>query len=168
MYLNMLQKANSLLYRHHISEYPVPIHIMESIVQQHEINIVCLKNWFNSMIIGDELLIGTYEFSSEYRYKLMHELSHYLCHEGNCFIKDSIQNLKNEKQADALSAYFLMPVYVFEKHLEYTYNDYELCEIFGVPIELLLFRKYLTTRLLENNTYDFMITALSCVKHNII
>ena len=73
---------------------------------------------------------------------------------SNHFRNDYSINAKNEAQANAFAAYFLMPVYVFEEAMTYTENDYELAEEFGVTAQFVKYRKKLTEGLLLDGYFN--------------
>ncbi len=75
-------------------------------------------------------------------------------------MKNKIVVDKQEQQAEAFAAYFLMPVYVFEEALKYCSNDYELAEEFGVMVEFVQFRKKLTEALIHDGYFDEQFTEL--------
>nr|WP_257789825.1 ImmA/IrrE family metallo-endopeptidase [Thermoanaerobacterium thermosaccharolyticum] len=67
---------------------------------------------------------------------------------------------KYEMEAQAFAAYFLMPIGIFEKHLELEENDYELSQDFGVTLELVKFRKDLTKALIDSGEYNLLVYSL--------
>nr|WP_237268873.1 ImmA/IrrE family metallo-endopeptidase [Thermoanaerobacterium thermosaccharolyticum] len=67
---------------------------------------------------------------------------------------------KYEMEAQAFAAYFLMPIGIFEKHLELEKNDYELSHDFGVTLELVKFRKDLTKALIDSGEYNLSVYSL--------
>ena len=44
MYYNILEKAVYLITEYQIFEYPIPVHIIEQLISDHNIKIVILKN----------------------------------------------------------------------------------------------------------------------------
>ncbi len=60
---------------------------------------------------------------------------------------------KNESQASAFTAYFLMPVGLFESYLACGENDYTLAKLFGVKQELIETRKLLSCGLIESGIF---------------
>ncbi|HCX64169.1 MAG TPA: hypothetical protein DHN33_03035 [Eubacteriaceae bacterium] len=83
------------------------------------------------------------------RENMVHELCHTQYHVHNHFTSDKVIIAKNEAQAKAFAAYFLMPVYIFEEALKYCENEEELAEEFGVTFAFMRYRKMLTQSLLQ-------------------
>jgi Zn-dependent peptidase ImmA (M78 family) len=67
---------------------------------------------------------------------------------------------KQEMQANAFAAYFLMPVYVFEESLKLGRSDYDLAEEFGVTVNFVRFRKELTEALIHGGYFDEMLEQI--------
>ena len=61
---------------------------------------------------------------------------------------------KNESQAGAFTAYFLMPVGLFESYLACGENNYTLAELFGVKQSLFETRKLLSGGLIESGIFN--------------
>jgi len=156
MYLLMAQKANALLNKYNINEFPVPVYIIEQIITNEKYKIQVLKHLkTTAAIIGNNVLVGNVP-DSKYREYLVHESCHIQYHTGNQTNKNKWQVAKEEAQAKAFAAYFLMPLGVFEKAMKECECDYCLSEEFGVDIGLVRFRKHLTQELLENGYYDIL------------
>lgn len=79
-------------------------------------------------------------------------------------MKNRIIVKKQEKQAEAFAAYFLMPVYIFEEALKYCSSDHELAEEFGVTVTFIRFRKQLTEALINDGYFDEGLTDLYCTE----
>jgi len=157
MYINMAEKANNLLCKYKIRQFPIPIEIIEHIIISEGISIEITKYLKKGMYheeAGSKVIfIGQALENRRCREYLIHETAH-MYHYGNAALMDPIQVEKNEGQAQAFAAYFLMPIGVFEYYLEREENDYALSEIFGVTQELVVFRKGLTAALVEGNEYE--------------
>lgn len=143
MYYRMLNKAIYLLTEYQIFDYPISKDVIEQIIEDNSLKHIVLNNLSTSCCIDDTVLTPELD-NKEYRETIMHELGHACNHTGNALHKHKLVLSKEEKQANAFAAYFLMPVYVFEELLNLGYNDYELAEEFGVNIEFVRFRKELT------------------------
>ena len=152
MYLRMLQRANFLLIEYSIFDFPIPLHIIDQIIHDLNIKIAIRKYLTSSISYSDEIVIGIYE-APQYREELLHETCHICYHCGNKFDSDKYVIAKNEAQAQAFAAYFLMPVYIFESDLRQGLNDYELSENFGVCLKFVRYRKTLTEALLSINYF---------------
>lgn len=159
MYIRIAQKANALLYQYKIKEFPIPYYIIEQIFEDQNIKIVLRNNLKFAAVIGDELLIRKCS-GSDYRHMLSHEYLHVNEHVGNYFTKDRTVIAKDEAQANAFAAYFLMPVGMFEESLKHSANDFELAEEYGVTIELVQLRKELTKALLESGQLYLLKKAI--------
>ncbi|WP_026478257.1 ImmA/IrrE family metallo-endopeptidase [Alkaliphilus transvaalensis] len=155
MYIRLAQKANAILYKYKIKQFPIPLEVLESLLEDEDIKIIIRKNLNHSCVIGNNLLIGKCE-NSHKRYELSHEYLHVMEHTGNYFTKDQRTIGKDEAQAHAFAAYLLMPVGMFEESLKYASNDYQLAEEYGVTLDLVSYRKELTKSLLENNQYHLL------------
>lgn len=153
----MLKKATTLLEKYHISEFPIPVDLIEGVIYHEKIKIKItkyLKKGFyyeesNSKIIylGDKINCSCHQ-----REYLLHETAHkYHC--GNTAFLPSSAVDKNEGQAQAFAAYFLMPFGLFETYLARGENDYNLSERFGVTQELVRYRKKLLKSILESGYY---------------
>ncbi|WP_422444289.1 ImmA/IrrE family metallo-endopeptidase [Thermoanaerobacterium sp. DL9XJH110] len=161
MYLNMAEKANQLLQKYQVKDFPVPTDIIEQIIYSEGISIEITKYLKKSLYHEDNgskvIFIGHALKNSLYREYLLHETAHRY-HYGNTALQDPIIVEKNEGQAKAFAAYFLMPIGVFESYLAKGESDYSLSQIFGVTQELVEFRKELSKSLIEGN---IAITELS-------
>lgn len=153
MYYRMLDKAIYLLTEYHIFDYPISKDTINMIIQDINFNHVMIENLSTSCCIEDTILTPKLDLK-DYRETLLHELGHAYNHAGNSLHKNKLILCKEEKQADAFAAYFLMPVYVFEELLKLEYNDFELAEEFGVNIEFVKFRKELTEALINDGYFE--------------
>lgn len=144
----MLEKSIYLLTEYQIFEFPIPIYIIDQIIRDQNIKITILKNLNRTCLIDNEIITCNYSCCHDYRTSIVHEAGHAFYHSSNYFNNDYFVNSKNEAQANAFAAYFLMPIYVFEEAMKYTENDFELSEEFGVTVEFVQFRKKLTESLL--------------------
>lgn len=153
MYYNMLNKAIYLLTEYQIFEYPIDKDTIEHIILDNHLKMVTLKNLSSTICINDVVLVPKTQ-NNAFRESVVHELGHTLCHYGNSLLKNKIVVNKQEKQAEAFAAYFLMPVYVFEEALKYCSNDFELAEEFGVTVKFVEFRKKLTEALINDGYFD--------------
>lgn len=156
MYLNMAVKANQLLRKYKVKVFPVPTDIIEQIIYNEGISIEITKYLKKGLYYENGrkkvIYIGHALKNKIYRECLMHETAH-IFHHGNTALMDPILIDKNEGQAHAFAAYFLMPVGVFEQYLAQGENDYSLAEIFGVTQELVEYRKELSKSLIESGEY---------------
>lgn len=146
MYYTMLNKAIYLLTEYQIFDYPISKDTIDQIIFDNNLKHVVLSNLSTSCCIGDTVLTPMLE-NTDYRETMLHELGHASSHAGNALLKNKFILSKEEKQAQAFAAYFLMPVYVFEELLKLGYNDFELAEEFGVNVEFVRFRKELSEAL---------------------
>lgn len=153
MYYRMLNKAIYLLTEYQIFDYPISKDIIEQIIYDNNLKHVVLNNMSTSCCIGDTILTPKLD-NTDYRETLLHELGHVSSHVGNALLKNKLVLSKEEKQAQAFAAYFLMPVHVFEELLKLGYNDYELAEEFGVDVEFVRFRKELTEGLKHDRYFE--------------
>lgn len=153
MHLLMAEKAKQFLQKYQVKEFPVPLDVIEHIICSEGIDIRIMKYLSRAVFIDDTIYIGQALDSSCRRELLVHEAGH-IYHSGNVSLLDPLTINKNEAQAQAFAAYFLMPVGIFEKHLARGETDYALCEIFGVKQELVLLRKKLSRALLEGDCYN--------------
>lgn len=153
MYYNMLKKAIYLLTEYQIFEYPVDKDTINQIVADENLKLVTLKNLSMTICINDEILLPKTQ-NIAFRESVVHEIGHAICHYGNSLLKNRIIVNKQEKQAEAFAAYFLMPVYVFEEAMKYCSNDYELAEEFGVNVNFVRFRKKLTESLINDGYFN--------------
>jgi len=149
----MLNRANFLLTEYKIFSFPIPLHTIDQIIDDFNIKVVIRKYLTSSVSYDDEIAIGIYE-SPQYREDLLHETCHICYHNANRFNSDDYIIAKNESQAQAFAAYFLMPVYIFENDLKQGLSDYELSENFGVSIEFVRYRKTLTEALINTNYFE--------------
>jgi len=149
----MLNKAIYLLTEYQIFEYPIDKDTIEQIILDSHLKLVTLKNLFSTVCINDVILTPKTQ-NNAFRENVIHEVGHSYCHSGNSLMKSKIVVDKQEQQAEAFAAYFLMPVYVFEEALKYCSNDYELAEEFGVTVKFVQFRKRLTESLMNDGYFD--------------
>ncbi|MFZ7119477.1 MAG: ImmA/IrrE family metallo-endopeptidase [Eubacteriaceae bacterium] len=163
MFLRILQRANYLLTEYKIFDFPVPLDTIDQIIEDMNIKIVIKKNLKSSMHLDGELTIGEYD-PEQYREDIVHEVCHITQHATNTFNCDNVVVAKNESQAQAFAAYFLMPVFIFETDLAQGCNDYELSENFGVNIEFVQFRKTLTESLMHIGYFDRIYNNIKVIK----
>ncbi len=152
MYLLMAEKANQLLHKYQVKEFPVPLDVIEHIFYNEGISIEITKYLTRALFFDNVIYIGQALENSCRREYLVHETAH-MYHCGNTVLLDPITVDKNEAQARAFAAYFLMPVGVFEAYLARGETDYALGEAFGVKQELVNFRKMLSKALMESKNY---------------
>lgn len=160
MYYNMLNKAIYLLTEYQIFYYPIDKDTIEQVITDKNLKIITLKNLSSTICVDDTILMPKTQ-NNAFRECVVHELGHAICHCGNSLLKEKAVVNKQEMQANAFAAYFLMPVYVFEEALKYCSNDYELAEEFGVTPEFVQFRKKLTEALLYDGYFDESVTELN-------
>lgn len=153
MYLLMAEKANQLLHKYQVKEFPVPLDVIEHIIYSEGIDIQITKYLNRAVFYDNVIYIGTRLENNCLREYLVHEAAH-MYHAGNTALLDPFTVDKNEGQARAFAAYFLMPVGVFEMYLAHGKNDYILSEIFGVNQELVGYRKALSLSLMESLNYE--------------
>jgi Zn-dependent peptidase ImmA (M78 family) len=161
MYLLMAEKANQLLHKYQVKEFPVPLDVIEHIIYNEGISIQITKYLTRALFCDNVIYIGQALENSCRREYLVHETAH-MYHAGNTALLDPITVDKNEAQAKAFAAYFLMPVGVFEAHLAKGENDYALEEAFGVKQELIQYRKLLSKALLESGNYEHYVYNFFC------
>ena len=161
MYYNMLNKAIYLLTEYQIFDYPIDKDTIEQIILDNHLKLVVLKNLCSTVCINDTILLPKTQ-NNAFRESVVHEIGHTLYHYGNSLLKNKIIVNKQEKQANAFAAYFLMPVYVFEEALKYCSNDYELAEEFGVTINFVKFRKELPESLINDGYFDEQLEQIAC------
>lgn len=143
----MLQRANYLITEYEIFDFPVPIETIEAVIYDHQIKLQIIHNLKTGCLIADQLLIPEGS-SSEKRENILHEYCHSQYHVHNHFSSDKVLIARNEAQAKAFAAYFLMPVYIFEESLKYCHSTQELAEEYGVMHSFIQYRKMLTQNLL--------------------
>lgn len=153
MYYNMLNKAIYLLTEYQIFDYPIDKDTIEQIILDNHLRLVVLKNLCSTVCINDTILMPKTQ-NNAFRESIVHEIGHTLYHYGNSLLKNKIVVNKQEKQAEAFAAYFLMPVYVFEEAMKYCSNDFELAEEFGVTVNFVKIRKVLTESLINDGYFD--------------
>lgn len=149
--------ATDLLDRYGIKNVPVPL---EPLLKD---NRIVVTNWsFSPPYIGMSGC-GKYKnfvavqrgLSCESRRRVIgHEGAHVVLHAGNHFymVKDSLQRIlvdKQELQAEAFAAYYLIPEWELER-VQYLRLD-ELADHFLVPEDLVKFRLYLKRQLKSNS-----------------
>ena len=150
----MLEKAIHLITEYQVFDFPIPVHIIKQIISDHDIKIYIFKNLSNNCLLNGSIVSCNCPYCSEYRCSIVHEACHIMYQSSNHFRNDYSINAKNEAQANAFAAYFLMPVYVFEEAMTYTENDYELAEEFGVTAQFVKYRKKLTEGLLLDGYFN--------------
>ncbi|NLK53067.1 MAG: ImmA/IrrE family metallo-endopeptidase [Syntrophomonadaceae bacterium] len=153
MYLLMAEKATQLLRKYQVKEFPIPLDVIEHILLSEGIDIQIAKYLNRAVFCDNTIYIGQALDNSCRREYLVHEAGH-VYHAGNTALLDSFTMDKNEAQAQAFAAYFLMPIGVFEAHLARGETDYALGEIFGVKQELVAYRKELSKALAEGGCYN--------------
>lgn len=167
MYLNMAEKANQLLEKYQVKDFPVSIDVIEQIICNEGIDIEITKYLKKGLYHEDGgskvIYIGQALENNLYRECLLHEAAH-MYHYGNTALQDPIIFDKNEAQAKAFAAYFLMPIGIFEQYLARGENNYSLSEIFGVTQELVQYRKELSKSLIEGGAYSRL--CLNFFNHN--
>ena len=149
MYLLMAEKANQLLQKYQVKDFPIPLEIIEHIIYSEGIAIQITKYLNRALLYDNVIYIGQALDSFCCRECLVHEAGH-TYHAGNTALLNSATNGKNEGQAQAFAAYFLMPIGIFEAYLAQGETDYTLSETFGVNQELVAYRKILLKALLES------------------
>lgn len=153
MYYNMLNKAIYLLTEYQIFEYPIDKDTIEQMILDSHLKLVTLNSLSSTVCINDVILTPKSQ-NKAYRENVVHEIGHAQCHCGNSLLKSKIIVDKQEQQAEAFAAYFLMPIYVFEEALKYCNSDYELAEEFGVTVKFVQFRKKLTEALMYDGYFN--------------
>ncbi|WP_213975263.1 ImmA/IrrE family metallo-endopeptidase [Tepidanaerobacter acetatoxydans] len=156
----MLEKATRLLWKYDIKEFPVPVDAIEETIFKEDIKLSITKYLKKSFYYEDsksKIIYLGHKVKATYKQReyLLHETAH-MYHNGNTALLTSVVIHKNEGQAQAFAAYFLMPIGVFETYLAKGENDYALSEIFGVTQELVLYRKELSQSLIEGGSYEHM------------
>lgn len=157
MHIRMAQKANLLLHKYKIRDFPIPLHVIEQIILDEHVKIIIRKNINHACILGDDLLVG--DRNHNCRYQLTHEYLHIREHPNNYFQKDETIIAKNESQANAFAAYFLMPIGMFETSMKYAHNSFELAEEYGVTPSFVEYRKMLTKGLIDSREYHWLKQA---------
>lgn len=152
----MLEKAIYLITEYKIFDYPIDKDTIEQIILDHDLKIITLKNLSKTVCIENSILTPKTQ-NNAYREDIIHELGHAKFHTGNSLLKNKFIVDKQEMQAEAFAAYFLMPVYIFEEALKYCSNDYELADEFGVTVQFVRFRKSLTEALMNDGYFEEMI-----------
>lgn len=158
MYFTMAQKANKLLLKYNIINFPINIDIIEYIIENEGLEIEFTDSIKNAVIIDNTIYMNKPDNTHDYRSFVIHEYGHYTYQCGN--IEYLPNKNKYEMEAQAFAAYFLMPIGIFEKHLELEENDYELSQDFGVTLELVKFRKSLTKALIDSGEYNLLAYSL--------
>ncbi|MDD4678207.1 MAG: ImmA/IrrE family metallo-endopeptidase [Tissierellia bacterium] len=149
----MLNKSIYLLTEYQIFEYPIDKDTINQIVADSNLKLVTLKKPLFDRFIDDEILTPKTQ-NNAFRENIIHEIGHVYCHCGNSLMKNKIIVNKQEKQAEAFAAYFLMPVYVFEEAMKYCNNDFELAEEFGVTVKFVHYRKKHTEAIIKDGYFD--------------
>lgn len=152
MHLLMAEKANKLLQKYQVREFPIPLDVIEHIIYSEGLDIQLTIYLNRAMFCDNTIYVGQALRNNCRREYLVHETAH-MYHYGNTALLSSISIDKNEGQAKAFAAYFLMPVGIFEAHLAREENDYALGEAFGVKQDLIKFRKVVSKTLLEGGSY---------------
>lgn len=162
LYYRMLQRANYLITKYEIFDFPIPLEIIENVIRDRKIKVQILENMSFGFVLENQILLP--KGSSSYlRENMAHEYCHSEYHVHNHFTSDKVVIAKNEAQAKAFAAYFLMPVYIFEESLKYCVNDEELAEEYGVSLSFTHYRKVLTRSLLLSGYFrEEVISFESC------
>jgi len=116
MYLLMAEKANKLLHKYQVIEFPVPLETIEHVIYNEGISVQITKYLTHALFCDDTIYIAQGLENLHMREYMLHEAGH-MYHAGNTALLDPLVVDKNEAQAKAFAAYFLMPVGVFEAHL---------------------------------------------------
>ena len=159
MYYNMLNKAIYLLTEYQIFDYPIDKDTIEQVISDKHLKIITIKNLSTTVYIDDTILMPKTQ-NNAFREDVIHELGHALFHYGNSILKEKTVIRKQEMQANAFAAYFLMPIYVFEEALKYCSDDYKLAEEFGVTVPFVRFRKKLTEALVYDGYFDEILEQI--------
>lgn len=157
MHVLMAEKANAILLRYNISSFPISIETIEYIIEKENIHLEYTKYLKKALYLEENkkryIYVGFEKNMDKLREYLVHEYGHtYHC--GNFYFLNKIVIAKNEAQAKAFCAYFLMPIGIFEQYWKQDDNDYFLSESFGVVISLVRFRKQLSISLIESGEYE--------------
>lgn len=155
----MLNKAIYLLTEYQIFDYPIDKETIEQVISDKHLKLITLKNLSTTIYIDDTILMPKTQ-NKAFREEVVHELGHALFHYGNSMLKEKTVISKQEMQANAFAAYFLMPVYVFEESLKLGRSDYDLAEEFGVTVNFVRFRKELTEALIHDGYFDEMLEQI--------
>ena len=152
MYLLMAEKANKLLQKYRVQEFPISLELIEHILNSEGIDIRITRYLKRALYCDNIIYIGQALEHSCRREYLAHETAHSY-HYGNTTLQDPVSVDKNEGQASAFTAYFLMPVGLFESYLACGENNYTLAELFGVKQSLIETRKLLSCGLIESGIF---------------
>ena len=157
----MLEKATMLLQKYCITEFPIPVDLIEDIIFKEGIKLQLTKYLKKGFYYEDSeekiIYLGSkIHQTSKLREYLIHETAH-MYHCGNTTLLPPLVVDKNESQAKAFAAYFLMPLGIFEKYLVKGKNDYRLSELFGVTQDLVRYRKRLSKALIESGSYEQLL-----------
>jgi Zn-dependent peptidase ImmA (M78 family) len=153
----MLRNANSLLRKYKIEEFPIKMDMLEYIISDAGIKIEIARHLRESLYYevntSKIIYLGPALEMAKKRECLIHELAHtYHC--GNTAHLAPLAVSKNEEQAKAFAAYFLMPVGVFEAACKDGENRYSLSNIFGVKQDFVMYRQQLGLALLHSGLYN--------------
>lgn len=159
MYYNMLNKAIYLLTEYQIFDYPIDKETIKQVISDKHLKLITLKNLSTTIYIDDTILMPKTQ-NNAFREDVVHELGHAFFHYGNSMLKEKAVISKQEMQANAFAAYFLMPVYVFEESLKFGRTDFDLAEEFGVTVNFVRFRKELTEALIHDGYFDEMLEQI--------
>lgn len=159
MYLLMAEKANMLLKKYQVQQFPIPTDLIEHIITSEGIDIRITKYLKRAMFCDNVIYIRPAVEHSYRREYLVHETAH-IYHSGNTALLDPIVVDKFEGQANAFAAYFLMPAGLFENHLARGENDYTLAESFGVKQQLVKARKALSRGLIESGHFKRLMEEI--------
>lgn len=153
MFFRMLQRANYLITEYEIFDFPIPLDVIETLIHDRKIKIQILENIKSGFAIVDQMILP-HGSSTDLRENMIHEFCHTQYHVHNHFTNDKVTIAKNEAQAKAFAAYFLMPVYIFEESLKYCESDEELAEEYGVSLGFINYRKILTKNLMLSGYFE--------------
>jgi len=89
MHLLMAQKANQLLHKYQVREFPVPLDIIERVIYSEGISIQITKYLTRALFCNDVIYIGQALENTCRREYLVHEAAH-MYHAGNTALLDPI------------------------------------------------------------------------------
>lgn len=159
----MLKKATILLQKYSIIEFPIPVDVIEDIIFKEGIKLQITKYLKKAFYYEDnkeKIIYLGHKVKATYQQRkyLLHETAH-MYHCGNTALLPPLVVDKNESQAKAFAAYFLMPFGIFELYIAKGESDFNLSERFGVAPDLVGYRKNLLKSIMESGYYEQ-------VKHN--
>lgn len=165
----MLKKATILLKKYHIIEFPIQLVLIEDIILKEGIKLQITKYLKRSFYYEDSkekiIYLGQkVKQTCQLREYLIHETAH-IYHCGNTALLPPLVVDKNESQAKAFAAYFLMPFGIFEVLIEKGESNFNLSERFGVAPELVGYRKNLLKSIMESGYYEQVKRNYSLVNY---